>query len=64
MSLPQNCATIATRGSVDKSVPFTPATVEITPMATPNLMMFTVEDLLFFGGNPIDQAIHTVSFCK
>lgn len=64
VNLPQNCATIATRGSVDKSVPFSPATVELTPMGASNLVMFTVENLLFFGGAPFDQAFHAVSFCK
>ena len=57
------CATVATRGSGGTGVPFTPATVEITAGADANSYGAQVRSLLFFGGNLINQAIHTASVC-
>ncbi len=57
------CAVIATRGSVNTSVPFTPATVELAPGANANSTQVQVRDLLFFGGNLIDQAFHVAAVC-
>jgi hypothetical protein len=57
------CATVATRGSAGQQVPFSPATVETLPGATANAMQIQVRDLLFFGGNFIDQIFHTASIC-
>jgi hypothetical protein len=60
------CATVATRGSVDQAVPFSPATVEITPRPAPNTVAIQVRELLFFGddGKLLKEAFHTATFCK
>jgi hypothetical protein len=57
------CTMIGTRGSVDKSVPFTPATVEITPGPAPNTSGIQVRQLLFFGGGLTNQAFHAAGIC-
>lgn len=57
------CAMIATRGSTTKSVPFDPATVEITPGVAPNTFGVQTRQLLFFGGNPINEAFHSALVC-
>jgi hypothetical protein len=57
------CTMIATRGSVNTSVPFTPATVEITPGPAPNTSGIQVRNLLFFGGGLINQAFHAAGIC-
>jgi hypothetical protein len=57
------CATVVTRGSAGMGVPYTPATVETLPGGTANKMRIQVRDLLFFGGNFIDQMFHTASLC-
>jgi hypothetical protein len=58
------CTMIGTRGSVDKSVPFTPATVEITPgPGAPNTRGIQVRQLLFSGGGLINQAFHAAGIC-
>ena len=57
------CATIATRGSVDTSVPFDPATVEITPGPAANTTGIQVRQLLFFGGNPASESFHAAIVC-
>lgn len=57
------CAVIATRGSVNTGVPFTPATVELAPGANANSIQVQVRDLLFFGGNLIDQPFHAAAVC-
>jgi len=57
------CTMIGTRGSVDKSVPFTPATVEITPGPVSNSSGIQVRNLLFFGGGLINQAFHAAAIC-
>jgi hypothetical protein len=57
------CTMIGTRGSVDTSVPFTPATVEITPGPAPNTSGIQIRQLLFFGGGLTDQAFHAAGIC-
>ena len=57
------CTMIGTRGSVDKSVPFSPATVEITPGPAPNTSGIQVRQLLFFGGALTNQAFHAAGIC-
>jgi len=56
------CATIATRGSVNTAVPFAPATVEIIPGAS-NAFGVQVRQLLFFGGALANQAFHGAAIC-
>jgi len=57
------CTMIGTRGSVDTSVPFSPATVEITPGPAPNTSGIQVRQLLFFGGGLTNQAFHAAGIC-
>jgi hypothetical protein len=57
------CAKIATRGSVDTDVPFTPATVEIKGGPAANTVGIQVRDLLFFGGDLINQEFHAAIVC-
>jgi hypothetical protein len=57
------CATVATRGSINKDVPFSPATVEIVPGPAANTAGIQVRNLLFFGGNLIDEAVHVATVC-
>ena len=57
------CAVIATRGSVNTVVPFTPATIELASGLNANSSQVQVRDLLFFGGNLIDQAFHAAAVC-
>jgi hypothetical protein len=57
------CTMIGTRGSVDKSVPFTPATVEITPGPASNTSGIQIRQLLFFGGGLTNQAFHAAGIC-
>jgi hypothetical protein len=59
-----SCATVATRGSVDQAVPFSPATVEIATGPAPNTVGVQVRELLFFGGNLLKEAFHTATLCK
>ena len=54
---------MATRGSVNTAVPFSPATVEITPGATNKSFGVQVRQLLFFGGALADQAFHAAVIC-
>jgi hypothetical protein len=58
------CATVATRGSVDQAVPFTPATIEIVPGPAPNTVGLDVRNLLFFGDTPLDEAFHAATVCR
>jgi hypothetical protein len=58
------CATVATRGSVDQAVPFSPTTVEIVPGPGPNTVGIQERELLFFGGNLFNEAFHTATVCK
>jgi hypothetical protein len=58
-----SCAALATRGSVNTGVPFSPATVEIIPGAGSNSFGVQVRQLLFFGGALANQAIHTAVIC-
>ena len=57
------CTVIGTRGSSNKSVPFTPATVEITPGPAANTSGIQVRNLLFFGGGLINQDFHAAGIC-
>jgi hypothetical protein len=57
------CAAIATRGSVNTSVPFDPATVEITRGAAPNTTGIQLRTLLFFGGNLASESFHAAMIC-
>ncbi|MFL5517334.1 MAG: hypothetical protein ACJ8DJ_14345, partial [Gemmatimonadales bacterium] len=58
-----SCAALATRGSVNTGVPFSPATAEIVPGAGSNSFGVQVRQLLFFGGALANQAIHTAVIC-
>jgi hypothetical protein len=58
------CATVATRGSVDKTAPSMPATVELTSGPAANSIGIQVRDPLFFGGNLINQAFHSATVCN
>jgi hypothetical protein len=57
------CATVATRGSVDANVPFNPVTVELVPGPGLNTVGIQVRELLFFGGNPFNEAFHSATVC-
>ena len=58
------CAEIATRGSVNTSVPFDPATVEITTSGlAPNAIGIQVRALLFFGGHLASESFHAAMIC-
>jgi hypothetical protein len=57
------CAKVITRGSIDKDVPFTPATVEVRGGPGPNTVGVEVRNLLFFGGDVINQEFHTAIVC-
>ena len=57
------CAAIATRGSAGTSVPFDPATVEITPGPAANTTGIQVRTLLFFGGNLASESFHAAMIC-
>ena len=57
------CAAIATRGSVNTSVPFDPATVEITPGPAANPAGIQVRNLLFFGGTLASESFHAALVC-
>jgi hypothetical protein len=57
------CTMIGTRGSSNKSVPFTPATVEITPGPASNTSGIQVRQLLFFGGGLTNQDFHAAGIC-
>jgi hypothetical protein len=57
------CATVATRGSVDTSVPFDPATVEIVGGPANNTIGIEVRGLLAFGGDVADESVHGAIVC-
>lgn len=58
-----NCAKIVTRGSVDTSAPFNPATMEIGASSTATTFNVESRQLLFFGGNFFDESFHTAVVC-
>jgi hypothetical protein len=58
-----SCATVATRGSVDKAVPFAPATLEIVAGPAANTVGIEIRDLLFFGGAVNNAAFHAATVC-
>jgi hypothetical protein len=57
------CAAVATRGSTSSDVPFNPATLEITPGLAPNTVGIQERNLLFFGGNLMNEAFHAAIVC-
>jgi hypothetical protein len=57
------CAAIATRGSTTKAVPFNPTTVEITPGPAVNTVGVESRSLLFFRGDPVNEAFHSALVC-
>jgi hypothetical protein len=57
------CATVATRGSTNAAVPFTPTTVELVAGPAGNTRGIQVRDLLFFGGGLTNQAFHAAVIC-
>jgi len=57
------CTEVATRGSVDASVPYTPGTVEIVPGAGATTIGIQVRDLLYFGGNLDNLSFHAAAVC-
>jgi hypothetical protein len=57
------CTMIGTRGSIDTSVPFNPATIEITPGPGANTSGIQIRQLLVFGGGLTNQAFHAVGIC-
>lgn len=57
------CAEVATRGSTDASVPYTPATAEIVPGPASNTIGIQIRDLLSGGGNPDNQSFHAAAVC-
>lgn len=56
------CATVATRGSVNTTVP-SPATLEIVPGPGSNSVGFQVRKLAYFGGGSINSAFHAAMVC-
>ena len=59
-----SCAIVATRGSSDRAVPFTPATIETIPGPASNTRGIQVRALLFFGGAFTNQAFHAAAVCR
>ena len=59
-----DCATVATRGSVDAGVPYAPATVELAPGPAANTIGIDVRGLLFFGGKLANESFHTATVCR
>lgn len=57
------CAAVATRGSTDTAVPFSPATMEITPGLAPNTVGIQERNLLFFGGTLMNEAFQAAVVC-
>jgi hypothetical protein len=57
------CAVIATRGSTDRNVPYTPSTVETVPGPAGNTVGLQVRSLLFFGGSLDSQSFHAAVVC-
>jgi hypothetical protein len=64
LNITPKCATVATRGSVDAAVPYTPATVELSWSPASNAIGVQVRDLLFFGGGLTNQAFHAAIVCE
>ncbi|MBO0881526.1 MAG: hypothetical protein J2P17_14540 [Mycobacterium sp.] len=58
-----NCATIATRGSINRAVPFSPSTTESVAGPAANTVGVQVRNLLFFGGGFDSQSFHTAVVC-
>jgi len=62
-AIANTCATVATRGSTNRAVPFDPATVETVPGPASNTIGVQTRSLLFFGGNLTNEAFHTAIVC-
>jgi hypothetical protein len=58
-----NCATVATRGSTDRAVPYTPSTIESVAGPAANSIGLQVRTLLQFGGTMDDQSFHAAIVC-
>ncbi len=58
------CAVVATRGSVDKAVPFAPATVEVVAGPASNTAGVQVRNLLGLNGQKVSAAFHMAMVCK
>jgi hypothetical protein len=54
---------VATRGSINATVPFTPATVEIVAGPNSSSIGIQVRKLLFFGGALTNQSFHGALVC-
>jgi hypothetical protein len=57
------CSAVATRGSVNTTVPFTPATVEIAAGPNASSVGIQVRSLLGFGGGFVNQSFHAAIIC-
>ncbi len=57
------CAAVATRGSMDQSVPYYPTTVEIVPGKANNTVGIQMRYLLALGGKPASEAFHVAIVC-
>jgi hypothetical protein len=58
-----NCATVATRGSINRSVPYAPSTVESVAGPAANTVGIQVRSLLQFGGTFDAQSFHAAIVC-
>ncbi len=58
-----SCATVVTRGSLNRAVPFTPSTVEWVPGPASNTVAVQVRSLLGFGGGFDEQSFHAALVC-
>jgi hypothetical protein len=58
-----DCATVATRGSTNRAVPYTPSTMESVPGPAANTIGIQVRTLLQFGGTLDDQSFHAAVVC-
>jgi hypothetical protein len=57
------CAAVATRGSIDQSLPLYPTTAEIVPGPAANTTGIQIRALQFFGSGPTDQDFHVAIVC-
>ena len=58
------CATVATRGSVNAAVPFTPATIELVNGPAANTRSFEIRTLGFFGAGLVNESFHAAAVCR
>lgn len=57
------CATVATRGSTTRAVPYAPSTMESVAGPAANTVGIQVRTLLQFGGNLDEQSFHAAVVC-